>query len=145
MWDDERIHYERNRIMKRMALLMSLALMIGVAGMWFVHGRASADSPLLRHVVMLKFKADAKPEAVQKVEQAFRELQKKIPVVQSLEWGTDVSPEKLSQGFTHCFFLTFKTDADRDAYLVHPDHKAFGASLGPVLDKVLVLDYWAKS
>ncbi|MBP7933740.1 MAG: Dabb family protein [Phycisphaerae bacterium] len=31
-----------------------------------------------------------------------------------------------------------------DAYLVHPAHKEFGVSLGPVLDKVAVVDYWTK-
>ncbi len=50
----------------------------------------------------------------------------------------------MDQGFTHCFFLTFKNEADRDAYLPHPAHKEFGALLGPVLDKVLVIDYWTK-
>jgi hypothetical protein len=41
------------------------------------------------------------------------------------------------------FFLTFTSEADRAVYLPHPAHKAFGAVLGPYLDKVLVLDYWA--
>ena len=49
-----------------------------------------------------------------------------------------------AQGFTHCFFLTFATIADRDAYLPHPAHKEFGATLRPHLDKVLVVDYVAK-
>jgi hypothetical protein len=33
---------------------------------------------------------------------------------------------------------------DRDAYLPHPAHRAFGAVLRPHLDKVLVLDYWTQ-
>jgi len=78
------------------------------------------------------------------VEDAFRALPSKIPVIHSLEWGTNMSPEKLDQGFTHCFFLTFKAPADRDAYLPHPAHKAFGKVLRPYLDKVLVIDYVAK-
>jgi hypothetical protein len=40
--------------------------------------------------------------------------------------------------------LTFKTAADRDAYLVHPDHKAFGSLVGPVLADVFVIDFWAQ-
>jgi hypothetical protein len=40
--------------------------------------------------------------------------------------------------------LTFSSDKDRDAYLVHPDHKAFGKVLGPHLDKVTVVDYWTE-
>ncbi len=131
--------------MKRMALMMSLILMAGIAGVGILHGMASAEAAAsLRHVVLFKFKADAKPETIQQIENAFRELPKKISVIQSFEWGTNVSPEKLDQGFTHCFFLSFKSEADRDTYIAHPDHKAFGKLLGPSLDKVLVLDYWAK-
>jgi hypothetical protein len=52
------------------------------------------------------------------------------------------SPEHLNQGFTHCFFLTFKSEKDREVYLPHPAHKEFGRVLGPHLDKVLVIDYW---
>ena len=86
----------------------------------------------------------ATPEQVKGVEDAFRNLPKEIDVIQDFEWGTNVSPEGLDQGFTHCFFLTFKTEADRDAYLPHPAHKAFGKALGPYLDKVCVVDYWTK-
>ena len=38
--------------------------------------------------------------------------------------------------------LSFGSDADRDAYLVHPDHVAFGKLLSPILDDVFVIDYW---
>jgi hypothetical protein len=98
----------------------------------------------VRHVVLFKFKDSAKPEDVKKVEEAFRGLPKKIPAIESFEWGTNMSPENLAQGFTHCFFLTFKDAKARDEYLPHPDHKAFGKVLRPVLDKVLVVDYVAK-
>jgi hypothetical protein len=98
----------------------------------------------VRHVVLFKFKDTATPEQIKSVEDAFRALPAKIPAILDLEWGTNMSPEKLDRGFTHCFFLTFKTVADRDAYLPHPDHKAFGEALRPILDKVLVVDYVAK-
>ncbi len=98
----------------------------------------------VRHVVLFKFKDTATAEQIKQVEEAFRALPKKIPAILDFEWGTNMSPEKLDQGFTHCFFLTFKTPADRDAYLPHPDHKAFGKLLRPILDKVLVVDYVAK-
>jgi len=98
---------------------------------------------LLRHVVMFKFKDGTDASAIKKVEDAFRALPSKIKEIKSLEWGTNNSPENLNQGFTHCFFVTFSSEADRAAYLPHPDHKAFGKILGPYLDKVMVIDYWA--
>jgi hypothetical protein len=75
---------------------------------------------------------------------AFRALKGKIDVIKDFEYGTDVSTENRAQGFTHCFFVTFADDKGRDAYLPHPAHKEFGALVGPVLDKVLVVDYWVK-
>lgn len=99
---------------------------------------------LLRHVVLFKFKEGTSAENIKKVEDAFTALPSKISEIQGYEWGLNNSPEGLEKGFTHCFFLTFKSEADRAAYLPHPDHKAFGDVLGPYLDDVLVIDYWTK-
>jgi hypothetical protein len=101
-----------------------------------------APEKLLRHVVLFRFKEDAKVKDMKKVEEAFAALPDKIDAVYDFEWGTDVSAENLADGFTHCFVVTFKSEADRARYLPHPAHKAFAESLGPVLDKALVVDYW---
>ena len=97
----------------------------------------------LRHVVLFKFKDTSSQADVDKVVEAFMALPEKIEGIQAIEWGTNNSPEGLDQGFTHCFLLTFASEEDRAVYLPHPDHKAFGGVLGPHLDKVLVIDYWA--
>lgn len=104
---------------------------------------ASPDS-LLRHAVLFSFQEDSYPDGVKAVEDAFRALPGKIPEIHSFEWGTNNSPEGLDQGFTHLFFVTFTSEADREVYLPHPAHQAFVEVLEPHLDKVLVLDYWAK-
>lgn len=106
--------------------------------------KAPAQSGPLNHVVAFKFKPAATADAIKKVETAFAALKNKIPQIVSLKWGTNVSPEKFDKGFTHCFVLTFKNATDRDAYLVHPEHKAFGSMIGPVVDDVFVLDFMAK-
>lgn len=100
---------------------------------------------VLRHVVMFKFKEDTSEDDIRKVQEAFSALPSKIPQIASYEWGTNNSPEGLDKGFTHIFFLTFKSEEDRAVYLPHPDHKAFGEVLGPHLGNVLVLDYWSKT
>jgi hypothetical protein len=98
---------------------------------------------LLRHVVLLKFKDASTPADVKKVEDAFRNLPSKIKSIKGFEWGKNNSPENINQGFTHCFFVSFQTEKDRENYLPHPAHKAFVDVLTPHLDKVLVIDYWA--
>jgi hypothetical protein len=124
-------------IMKRIVVLFCLLLVIGLA-------QAAAAAGALQHVVCFKFKATASAEEIRKVETAFAALKTKIPEIVSLAWGTNVSPEQFNKGFTHCFVLTFKTAKDRDAYLVHPDHKAFGKLVGPAVDDVFVIDFQAK-
>lgn len=98
---------------------------------------------LLRHVVLVKFKDGSSAADIKKVEDAFRALPGKIKEVKEFEWGVNNSPEHINDGFTHCFFVTFANEKDREVYLPHPAHKAFVEVLKPQLDKVLVVDYWA--
>lgn len=102
---------------------------------------ANKGSKVLRHVVLFKFKDGTSPEKVKEIENAFTALPRKINTITGYEWGKNISPENLAQGFTHCFLVTFKDVAGRDFYLPHPDHKEFGKVLGPHLDKVLVIDF----
>jgi len=98
----------------------------------------------LRHVVLFAFKDDASYDDVDAIVAGFAALPSSIPGIAAYEWGTNVSPEGLNDGFTHCFTLTFASAQDRDAYLVHPAHRRFVETLKPALAKSLVLDYWAK-
>ena len=104
----------------------------------------SKTSKLLRHVVLFKFKESASKKQVQQVVDEFKALPGKIDAIHDFEMGTDVSVEKKAQGFTHCFLVTFRSEKGRDEYLPHPAHKAFGKIVRPVLDDVLVFDYWAE-
>jgi hypothetical protein len=101
------------------------------------------NEKLLRHVVLFKFKDEADPKEVEKVNQAFNALPDAIPVIQDFEWGINDSPEDFHQGFTHCYLITFASEEDRDSiYTPHPAHQAFVAGLQPHLEKVFVVDYW---
>jgi Stress responsive A/B Barrel Domain len=130
------------KIMFALALACSLAAVVGSSAV------AADASPkgekLLRHVVLFKFKDACTPEDIKRVTDAFSALPKKIDVIQGFEWGTDVGVEKLDDGFTHCFLVTFKDTKGRDAYLPHPAHEEFKKLVVPMLAKALVVDYWAK-
>jgi hypothetical protein len=126
------------------AMLVAAVLLTGALSVMSADTAKPADGQVLRHVVLFKFKDGTTPQQVAEVVDAFKALKSKIDVIQDFEYGTDVSVENKAQGFTHCFFVTFKDAQARDAYLPHPDHKAFGALVGPRLDKVLVVDYWTK-
>ena len=127
--------------MKTMLFSVFALLLCGLA---LPASAAKAKKSRLHHVVSFKFKDTATKEDIKKIEDAFRDLKTQIPLIASYEWGTNNSPEGLNKGFTHAFLLTFKTEKDRDEYLVHPDHKAFGALLKPFLADVMVIDFWSK-
>jgi Stress responsive A/B Barrel Domain len=99
---------------------------------------------VLRHAVFFKFKDGTSDADEAKIVDAFDALPKKIATIKEYQRGKNVSPLGLDDGLTHCFLLTFADEAGRAEYLPHPDHKAFGKTLGPHLDKVFVLDYWGQ-
>ena len=98
----------------------------------------------LRHAVFFGFEETATAQEVKEIEEKFASLPCAIPDIKAFEWGTDCSPEGLQKGHTHCFFLTFDSEAGRDVYLVHPAHKELGALLKGKLKNVTVIDYWVK-
>ena len=95
-----------------------------------------------QHVVLFKFKAKTSEEDLRGVEKAFAGFVAKLPFVTGFEWGRNSSPEKLDRGFTHCFIVSFRDEAGRDAYLPHPEHQAFVRDfLDPILEDVCVVDF----
>lgn len=108
-----------------------------------LQGNAGAER-MLRHVVMFKFVEDLEQEKVDEVVAEFATLPGKIDTIVDFEKGTNISPENLDQGYTHCFVVTFADEAGRDVYLPHPAHKEFVEFIGGKIDKVLVFDYWSK-
>ena len=109
-----------------------------------VSAKAQSVHKQLRHVVLFGWKAGTDSSAINRVVLAFKALPHQITTIKSFEWGVNNSPEKLNQGLTHCFTLTFDNEKDRDAYLVHPAHKAFTQLLPDIMEKVTVVDYWVE-
>jgi len=103
------------------------------------------STKMLRHVVVLSFKPTTTPEQIEEIERAFAALPSQIEAIRDFEWGTNVSIENSSAGYTHCFFVTFGSEEDRAVYLPHPAHEAFVALAGPQLAQVMVLDYWSQT
>jgi hypothetical protein len=118
-----------------------LAFFMMITGL--AYGQTSSGD--LRHVVIFKFKETSSKAAVDSVVNSFMGLARKIPVIKSMEWGLNDSPENFHQGFTHCFVLTFSNKKDRDeVYQKHPAHMEFQKVLGPHMEKVFVVDYKAE-
>ncbi|MEO1449729.1 MAG: Dabb family protein [Bacteroidota bacterium] len=131
--------------MRNFLFMMVAGVMMGLSACTPVSSSTSTKSSnMLRHVVLFKFQDSASAADVESLHQAFQNLKAEIPVIQDFEWGLNDSPEDFHQGFTHCYVLSFLSEADRDSvYTPHPAHQAFVASLQPHLEKVFVVDFWA--
>ena len=96
----------------------------------------------LVHLVLIKFKKDILPNDFQKITDGAYGLQQ-IEGVLDLNFGENVSPEGLGQGFSHSLTMKFPTAEDRDSiYLPHPVHQEFVKLFVPFTTDVLVYDYW---
>ena len=125
----------------RIALALAVTLLASLS----IHAMAKEEkSPLLRHVVLFKFKDSVTEAQIKEVEQAFAALPSKIDAIVEFEWGTDVSVEGKAKGFTHCFFVSFNDKKGREVYLPHPAHQEFVQLVGPRIDDVCVVDYFAR-
>lgn len=121
------------------------AIAVVTLGVHAVHSQEKSPPMVLRHVVFFKFKETATATDVRTVEAAFAALPSQLPdAIYDFEWGTDVGVENLSDGFTHCFQVTFLTANARDNYLVAGAHKKFTDLAGQHLEKATVIDYWTK-
>lgn len=115
---------------------------LGIFMMASLLGRAEgpADS-VVRHFVAFKYKDETTPAEIAAIDAAFLALKGQIPLIVSIERGTNNSPENRNHGFTDGFLLTFRTTADRDTYLTHPAHLAFVKAATPKFADAFVFDY----
>jgi hypothetical protein len=125
--------------MKKLFFLLTLTML----SLTSLHAQKNKETEKqLRHVVLFTFKATSSAKSVDSVVKAFNNLYGSVPQVKKMEWGLNMSPEHLDQGFTHCFVLTFSSENDLASYQLHPAHKAFQTILKPHMDKVFVVDYF---
>lgn len=135
---------------KNLLLSLLLGILVSISFGFFMFTKAKSTGTMkpyksektLRHVVLFKFKDSATPADILAIEESFESLPSKIKEIKAFEWGTNNSPEGLSKGFTHCFFVTFANEEGRSTYLPHKAHKAFTELASPHIEDVLVVDYW---
>eukprot|EP00897_Mesotaenium_endlicherianum_P005962 jgi/Mesen1/5394/ME000268S04591 len=95
----------------------------------------------VKHVFLAKFKDDMPEKEIQEAIAGYRDLIHQIKEMKGFEWGTDVSVEGLSKGFTHVFVTTFDSPEDRDTYIEHPVHKGYAEYLLSKLKDTVIVDY----
>ena len=104
----------------------------------------SLNGRVLRHVVLFGFAAEKTETETDEIVRRFAALRESVPDVEAFEWGLNSSPEDLNPELTHCFQLTFSSEAARDAYLIDPAHVAFADWVGTWVEHVTVVDFWTE-
>ncbi|KAJ4246080.1 hypothetical protein NW762_013825 [Fusarium torreyae] len=102
----------------------------------------------INRVVQFQFKSNTVEDVIDKVCVKIQEMkgkclhpESKMPYIRSIEGGADSAPEGLQQGITHAFVIQFDNPEDRDYYaLKDPAHLAVVAELGPLVEKVQIID-----
>ncbi len=89
---------------------------------------------MIRHCVFVRFRADVGQGERLAIYDQLAALKSVVPGIVGASFGPNVSPEGLGRGFADGFIMDFADAAARDAYLVHPDHKAAGGRLVAALD-----------
>ena len=104
---------------KNLRILLSLAIIWGISS---CSREQASKQKVLRHVVSFQFKDEVSAENKAQAIQIFVDLKDKIPEIIKFEGGQNINGKGQSRGLTHCFVLTFESEAARDIYLPHPDH-----------------------
>ncbi|OJI96486.1 hypothetical protein ASPVEDRAFT_121847 [Aspergillus versicolor CBS 583.65] len=102
----------------------------------------------ITHIVQLQFKSDVSQSTIQEAINTMLSLKEKCilpktgkPYIVSSTGGKECSVEGMQNGITHVFVVEFGSVTDRDYYAKEdPAHLAFGASLGPIVAQVQVVD-----
>ncbi|MGV8832094.1 MAG: Dabb family protein [Devosia sp.] len=99
---------------------------------------------MIRHCVFVKFRADVSAAERAEIYAGLNALVGHIDGLLRADFGPNISPEGVSQGFDDGFIMDLADDAARDRYLVDPAHKAAGARLVAALeggrDGIMVFD-----
>jgi hypothetical protein len=81
----------------------------------------------IEHMVWLKFRPHVTPQRVEEHMAALRSLKERVPGIIALKLGRNFCDR--SQGYTHGLIVTFKSRAELEAYLPHPQHMAVAKPL----------------
>ncbi|HOE97006.1 MAG TPA: Dabb family protein [Candidatus Sumerlaeota bacterium] len=89
---------------------------------------------MVNHIVLLKVRANVRPEIVEGLFGELEALRDKIPGITSFTGGPYSGPKGINKGFTHGFIMRFSDAGARDVYMDHPEHEVVKVRLREVLE-----------
>jgi stress responsive alpha/beta barrel protein len=125
--------------MKKMIGALSLLVMIFLFQQ--NAGAQTSNSSLLRHIVIITFKDDARVDSIKALDNLYSTLSKNA-VVKDFEMGVNVSPRD-SGIVKHVYVTSFASKDDMDSYRKLPEYQNLFKTSLPISSDVTVVDYWA--
>lgn len=99
---------------------------------------------MIRHIVLIRFRADVSEAEIAAMFTELHDIQDKISGVLAITAGRSESPEQIERGYMHGFVVDFADWQALQTYQDHPAHKALGAQLVAAaeggIDGILVFD-----
>ncbi|MCG8472863.1 MAG: Dabb family protein [Desulfobacterales bacterium] len=99
---------------------------------------------MLKHIVLLRLKNDAKgataSENALKLKEMLEALPPKIAEIKSFEIGLNIFPG--SQASHICLYSEFDDEAALNRYATHPEHQRVVAFIQQVMEERRVVDYF---
>ena len=100
---------------------------------------------MIRHCVFINFQSNITQSHKAELFNLLDALKLRLSGILSVNVGSNVSPESgMDKGYSDGFIIDFATAADRDNYLVDPEHQRIGAELVNAaeggVDGILVFD-----
>jgi hypothetical protein len=123
-------------------IFFTISLCIVTAFLFNINAAAqTSNSPsVLRHIVIITFKANASADSIKALDKIYTDLSKS-PLVKAFEMGVNISTRD-SGVVKHIYVTSFASKDDMDSYRKIPEYgRLFKTSL-PVSDDVTVADYW---
>lgn len=95
---------------------------------------------MIKHIVLLTWKAGVSQNQIDTVTSAFNDLGKEIAGVVSYSFGQDAGIYRGNANYA--FIAEFRNEADLKAYVVHPSHQELLSTVtGPILESFQAIQF----
>lgn len=92
------------------------------------------------HVVLVRWRAEADPDALREIADRAGAFRETIPGVLAVHCGPNTSPEGLGGGFEWALVVSFASSLARDGYLPHATHRPVAELISRWAEQVVVFD-----
>jgi hypothetical protein len=95
----------------------------------------------VKHIALMKFKADTADEQIEKAFDDLLDLSETVSGVENFVWGMNNSPEGRNQDYGHGYVMTFTDAAARDGFVASSDRARVMETVTPLLESTIVFDF----